>query len=300
MIIPTYNRRDLLAQALDSVLAQTRPADEVIVIDDGSTDGTDAMLRERYAERLGERLRYIWQANSGVSAARNHGMRLARGRYLALLDSDDAWLPDKTARQVDWLQAHPDFGMCLCNVARVDEAQRVLDVFHRRDVIVEDGWVLRWILHNPSLVPASVLMRREVFDDVGGFDERLRTAEDIDYHLRIARSWKIGVVAETLVHAMRGHDGLSAAASTYDDYVAVMERAVRDAAGVVDDGERHHALAAAYVRNARGMLMRNRWRDGAGLAAKAWRTSARGDVRRDVLGLVAFGLRRAVRSALPG
>ncbi|WP_119718324.1 glycosyltransferase family 2 protein [Cognatilysobacter tabacisoli] len=300
VIIPTYNRRDLLPQALDSVIAQTRQADEVIVIDDGSRDGTGDMLEERYRPQLGERLRYVWQANTGVSGARNHGMRLARGRYFALLDSDDVWLPEKTARQVDWLQARPDYGMCLCDVARVDETGRPIDVFHRRDVIAEDGWILRWVLHNPSLVPASVMMRREVFDDVGGFDESLRTAEDIDYHLRIARRWPIGVVAEPLVRAMRGHEGLSATSSTYDDYVAVMERAVRDAAGAVDDAERHHALASAYIRNARGMLLRGRWRDGARLAARAWATSPHAQVRRGVLALVPFAARRAVRSAMPG
>ncbi|HJW46532.1 MAG TPA: hypothetical protein VJ484_08580, partial [Lysobacter sp.] len=112
--------------------------------------------------------------------------------------------------------------------------------------------------------------------------------------------WRIGVVDEVLVRAMRGHEGLSATSSTYDDYVAVMERAVQDAAGLVDDGERHHALAAAYVRNARGMLLRGRWRDAAQLAARAWRTSTRAEVRRGVLALIPFGMRRAVRGMLPG
>ncbi len=138
-IIPTYNRRELVQHAIDSALAQTRPVDEIIVIDDGSTDGTGDALRARY----GERIRYHWQANAGVAAARNAGMAMARGRYFALLDSDDAWRAEKTARQVAWLDARPDFGMVLCDVIRVDVGRKPYDVFHRRELLPADGWVLQ-------------------------------------------------------------------------------------------------------------------------------------------------------------
>jgi glycosyltransferase involved in cell wall biosynthesis len=295
-IIPTYNRRELVVRAIDSVLSQTRRVDEIVVVDDGSTDGTEAHLRERY----GDRIRYVWQANAGVSAARNHGMSIAEGRYFALLDSDDEWLPEKTARQLEWMEAHPDFGMVLCDVERVDSDHRLIDVFRRRDTIPEDGWILRWIIHNPALAPASALLRREVIADAGGFDTGLRTAEDIDFHLRIAQRWKIGVVEASLVRAMRGHDGLSAESTTYDDYVRVVERAVGNARGVVDEMELDRALAATYARNARGMLIRNRWRDGWGLATRAWRLTPDRALRGDLLKLVPFGLRRAVRSLLAG
>ena len=277
------------------MLSQTRRVAEIVVVDDGSTDGTEAYLRERYDDRI----RYVWQANAGVSAARNHGMAIAHGRYFALLDSDDEWLPEKTARQVDWMEAHPDFGMVLCDVERVDSEHRLIDVFRRRDTIPEDGWVLRWIIHNPALAPASALLRREVVADVGGFDTSLRTAEDIDFHLRVAQRWRIGVVEAPLVRAMRGHDGLSAESTTYDDYVRVVERAIGNAKGVVDEAELHLALASTYARNARGMLIRNRWRDGWNLAARAWRLTPDRRLRGDLLKLVPFGLRRAMRGLLP-
>lgn len=293
-IIPTYNRRELLLRALDSVVAQTRAVDEIIVIDDGSTDGTDAALRARDDPRI----RYHWQPNAGVSAARNRGMAMARGRYIALLDSDDVWLPEKTRLQYEFLDARPDFGLVLCDVIRTDGEHRDTDVFHRRDVIREDGWALRWIIHNPSLVPASAMFTREVFTDTGGFDESLRTAEDIDFHLRIARRWRIGVVEVPLVRAMRGHEGLSSTSSTYDDYVRVMERAIGDAEGLLDDTERRLAMARTYYNNARGMLMRRRWRDGYGLAAKAWRADP--GLRVKIVGLIPFALRRAVRGLSPG
>ncbi|MET0755451.1 MAG: glycosyltransferase family A protein [Pseudoxanthomonas sp.] len=295
-IIPTYNRRELVVRAIDSVLSQTWGVDEIVVVDDGSTDGTEAHLRQRY----GDRIRYVWQANAGVSAARNHGMSIAQGRYFALLDSDDEWLPEKTARQIEWMEAHPDYGMVLCDVERVDGEHRLIDVFRRRDTIPEDGWVLPWIIYNPALAPASAMLRREVVDDVGGFDTTLRTAEDIDFHLRVAQRWRIGVVEASLVRAMRGHDGLSAEASTYDDYVRVVERAVENARGVVEEQELNRALASTYARNARGMLMRKRWRDGWSLARRAWRLTPDPALRGDLLRLLPFGLRRAVRSLLPG
>ena len=297
-IIPTYNRGTILPRALESVLAQTRQPDEVIVIDDGSTDGTGDMLAETFAHRFGKRLHYVWQPNAGVSAARNHGMRLARGDFFAFLDSDDTWLPDKTQRQADWLAGHADYGMVLCDVERTDDALRRIDVFRRRDVIPADGWVLRWLLHNPSLAPVSAMMRRQVFEDVGGFDERLRTAEDIEYHQRIAARWRIGVFDEILASAVRGHQGLSATSSTYDDYVAVMEQAVELARGKVEDAEHLHALGAAYVRNARGMLIRWRWRDAMNLATKAWRTSPHPDVRLGVAALFPFAARRTLSRLL--
>ncbi|HRO28701.1 MAG TPA: glycosyltransferase family A protein, partial [Luteimonas sp.] len=158
VIIPTWNRRELIGRAIDSVLAQTRPVDEVIVVDDGSTDDTQAYLADRY----GERISCIRQANAGVSAARNRGLAMARGRYIALLDSDDEWLPEKTQRQVAFLDANPGVGMVLCNVMRMDPDGSMIDVFDRRRQIPEDGPALRWVLRDPALAPLSVLMRREV------------------------------------------------------------------------------------------------------------------------------------------
>ena len=295
-IIPTWNRRDLVCRAIDCALEQAEDGDECIVIDDGSTDGTGEVLAERY----GARIRYHHQANAGVSAARNAGMALARGRYIALLDSDDLWLPGKTAQQRAWLDADPDYGTVLCDVVRVDGDGVPYDTFVRREVLREDGWALRWLLDNPSLVPASAMFRREVFTDTGGFDITLRTAEDIDFHLRVARRFRIGVVEAPLVEAMRGHDGLSAEASTYDDYLQVFERAIADCAGQIDDRVRHRALAAAYARNARGMLIRSRWRDGWRLARKAWMLSDAPELRDELRALAPFAAKRFLRSLLPG
>ena len=116
VIIPTYNRRTYVQEAIDSVLAQTYPDYEIIVIDDGSTDGTDQVLHARY----GDRIRYVWQENQGESAARNRGIALARGEYIALLDSDDLWLPDKLAKQIPFLDSHPGAVLALPQVWQIN------------------------------------------------------------------------------------------------------------------------------------------------------------------------------------
>ncbi len=281
-------------RAIDSALAQTHRIDEIIVVDDGSDDGTGALLDERY----GDRIRYVWQANAGVSAARNHGLRLARGRYLALLDSDDVWLPEKTALQVALLRAHPDFGMVLCDVECVDPAGRTIEIVHRREVFREDGPALRWAIHSPALAPASAILRREVYEDVGGFDESLRTAEDIDFHLRVAQRWPMGVVESPLVRTLRGHDGLSADPHTYDDYIRVVERAIANARGLIDDAELDRALATNYARNARGLMIRGRWSDAMRLGHRAWRLTPDRGVRGMLLRLVPFAARRGLHQLL--
>ena len=294
VIIPTWNRRDLCLRAVRSVLAQTRAVDEIIVVDDGSTDGT----AEALAAEFGPRVRCVRQANAGVAAARNAGLALAQGRYIALLDSDDLWLPEKMARQADWLDAHPDFGMVLCNVQRVDRHGAPIDIFRRRDFIPEDGRVLRWVLRNPALAPVSAVLRREVVEDIGGFDPALATAEDIDFHLRIAHRWPIGVIDEELVRATREHDGLSSLDRTCDDYQQVVERFVAARRGEVPDADLDAGLAWASARNARGLLLQDRWRDAGRLARQAWRLAPDAACRKEVLRLARMALRRGLAQAL--
>jgi glycosyltransferase involved in cell wall biosynthesis len=251
-IIPTYNRSRDLRIAVGTALAQTYPASalEIIVVDDGSTDDTAAVV----AREFGDRVRYLAKPNGGVSSARNHGMAAARGDYLALLDSDDEWLPTHVAEQAGFLDRHPDFGLVITDVARMDEQRVDFEIFRRREFIPVDGWVLPHVLRNPALAPASAMLTRAVYEDVGGFDETLRTAEDLDFHLRIALRWQIGVIEKPLTRAMRGHEGLSALARTYRDYLEVVERFVARHGDAIAPRDRDAALLHAYARNARGMM----------------------------------------------
>jgi glycosyltransferase involved in cell wall biosynthesis len=249
-VIPTYNRRDDVLVAVRTAVEQTYRELEIIVVDDGGSDDS----AEALARTFGERIRILRKPNGGVSSARNFGMAAANGEYIALLDSDDEWLPTKIEQQVDYLEAHPTYGMVITNVERMDGDRRGFEVFDRREQIPEDGWVLRHVLRNPALAPASAMLRKEVLADVGGFDEGLRTAEDLDFHLRIAARWPIGVIPEVLTRAMRGHEGLSALAQSYRDYLTVIERFVRDHGHRIDARDRDAALLEAYARNVRGLL----------------------------------------------
>jgi glycosyltransferase involved in cell wall biosynthesis len=270
-VIPTFNRRALVCRAIDCALAQTYPNQEIIVVDDGSTDGTGDLLREQY----GDRLVYVPQPNGGVSRARNRGMSLARGELIALLDSDDEWDATKLAKQAAFLEQHPDYGMVLCDVRRIDGQRRPIDVFERRSVIPHDGDVLEFVMQNPSLVPASAMFRRAVYSHLGGFDESLRTAEDIELHLRIAANYKIGVIPEPLTTAMRGHEGLSADPDSDFDYVRVMEGFIAAHTDRIPRPVRRRALFRAYERNSRSAFMSGRYLRGWSFLFKGIRTAGR-------------------------
>lgn len=268
-IIPTYQRPADLRLALASVVAQTYPAEalEIIVVDDGSADDGAA----RVCAELGERVRYLKKPNGGVSAARNHGMAAATGAYLALLDDDDEWRPTKIARQVELLTRRPEIGMVITDVERMDADRVGFEIFRRRELIPVDGWVLPHVLRNPALAPASAMLRREVFTATGGFDTTLRTAEDLDFHLRVAARFQIAVIAEPLTRAMRGHQGLSALARTNRDYLDAIERFVDTHAAQIAPPDRAAALFWAYLRNVRGALTVGTLSDAARLTVQAAR-----------------------------
>ena len=257
-IIPTFNRRGIVTRAIESALTQTYKDQEIIVVDDGSTDGTCEHLQATY----GAKIRVLTQKNAGVSAARNAGMRASTGSLIALLDSDDEWEPTKLVKQVAFLRDHSDFGMILTDVRRVDGAGQTIDIFRRREVIRQDGDVFADVLVNPSLVPASAVFRRAVFEQTGGFDESLNTAEDIDFHLRVAADFKIGVLEESLTIAARSGDGLSSVGSSDSDYVRVVERVIREHSKRIPQDVRNIAFFQTYLRNARSSFLSGRLVEG--------------------------------------
>ncbi len=250
-IIPTYNRADKIGAAVQSALEQTWPHQETIVVDDGSTDDTSAVLARLRAPGV----RVLRKANGGVSSARNFGVAHARGDLIAFLDSDDVWRPDKLAKQVGFFAAHPGFALVLTDVEKVDEQGRPLGIFKRRDVIPHDGDVLPFVLRDPRLVPPSIMITRAAWDDVGGFDTGLATGEDLDFHLRVALRHRIGVVEEPLVRCARGHDGLSTMGGSHRAYVRVMERFLREAGEAVDAPMRREVLLNTYLRNLPGLAV---------------------------------------------
>ncbi|MCB6179842.1 glycosyltransferase family 2 protein [Rhodobacter sp. Har01] len=199
VVIPTYNRRMLVPRAIDSVLAQTRPADEIIVVDDGSSDGTEAAL----AERFGSRIRYVAQANQGVAAARNHGISLARFDLVAFLDSDDVWRPEKLALQVPAM-ADPGVVLSATNWAweNAPDAGRFQQLGHASPHPVEtDRAPLFQLCHRRGhgLLIQTCLVRRAALTRIGGFDATLRISEDMDLLFRLAEEGGFALLSPILM-----------------------------------------------------------------------------------------------------
>jgi len=182
VVIPTFNRACLIVAAIDSVLDQTHPHYEIIVVDDGSTDDTGQRLRERY----GSRIRYVYQENQGESAARNRGIALAKGALVAFLDSDDIWLPSKLEEQVAALRARLGSPMVFCQVLLVDKDGRDLDQAPLGTELTQDTVALEQVYQGNVIVNSTVLARRSALESVGGFDPQIRYGEDWDLWVRLA------------------------------------------------------------------------------------------------------------------
>lgn len=198
VIIPTFNRARTLPRALDSVLQQRRAADQIIVVDDGSTDATAELLSRHYPQI--ERLR---QNNRGVSSARNTGIQAATGDWIALLDSDDAWLPDKLAQQMACLQHNPDTRLIHSDEIWIRNGVRVNP--HRKHKKY-GGWIFRHCLPLCAISPSAAMIRRDLFDDIGWFDETLPACEDYDFWLRVCAREPVTFIDSHLIYKHGGHD----------------------------------------------------------------------------------------------
>ena len=199
VVIPTYNRGHLIRGALDSIACQDYRPLEVIVVDDGSTDNTTEAVRSWMSSRRdGLSLRLVRQKNQGGNAARNAGIRAARGELVAFLDSDDQWHADKLSRQHAVLRDDARIGGVYCGVRhdRLDSGDPPLS--YPREYPA--GELLDELLVRDVTAPTSTyLVRREVFDTVGDFDEALQARQDWDMWIRMASRYHIGVVPEPLV-----------------------------------------------------------------------------------------------------
>ncbi len=198
VVIPTHNRAWSLRDAVDSVLDQEYAPFELLVIDDGSTDETPALLAE-----YGDRIRVLRQTNRGVSAARNRGIAAANGILVAFLDSDDRWLPGKLATQAAFFAEHPEARICqteelwVRNGVRVNPRRR-----HRK----RSGMIFEPSLALCLVSPSAVMVRRSLFDEIGLFDESLPACEDYDLWLRVARRHPVHLVDKPLIVKHGGHE----------------------------------------------------------------------------------------------
>lgn len=198
VIIPTYNRAWCLKKAIDSVLSQKAAKFELIVVDDGSTDQTQPLLREYIG-----RLINLKQSNRGVSAARNAGIRIAKGALVAFLDSDDQWLPGKLAVQNTFFDAHPKAVACQTEEIWIRNGVRVNP---KRKHAKPSGNIFKRSLKLCLVSPSAVMLKKSVFDEVGLFDETLPACEDYDMWLRIGCRYPVRLLKTPLIAKYGGHD----------------------------------------------------------------------------------------------
>ena len=234
VVIPTYNYGRFVCTAVDSALSQTFQPLEVIVVDDGSTDDT----RERLSQ-YGDHIRYIYQVNKHLSAARTTGIRAARGEFIALLDSDDLWAPEKLARQVALLLQYPELGA-------VGTEKFCIDINGNRlpDMDATDGGVefvelsLRDFLEFSPLCPSATMMRRRCFDEVGCFDETLRSVEDMEMWLRVRARYPVFKLTAKLTGFRVHPTSMSTMAeSMFRNHLKVLDKAF----GTIPELQQHGA-----------------------------------------------------------
>ena len=188
VIIPAYNKADFTVKTVESVLAQTYKNLEIIVVDDGSEDQTRNSLSPYEG-----RIHYFYKKNGGACSARNFGLRAAKGKYVGFLDCDDLYLKDKIARSVDFLEEHPDFGFVHTGVYLIDAKDQIVGRFTCAKDLQIDRIAPFLIMENCVSNP-TVLMRKECFETVGGFDETIFTPADWDLWLRLAERYRVGFI----------------------------------------------------------------------------------------------------------
>jgi len=211
VIIPAYDSAAYIPDAIGSVLGQTYQDFEIIVVDDGSRDGTRELVESRYPEA-----QFIRIEHGGAARARNVGIRNAGGEFVAFLDADDVWLPRKLEKQMTHFDRDPDVAMIFTENNYYDD-RGVIDYSHKFDKrVLMRGCVPANILLYSYVTTPTVIVRKKVFDDVGFFDEGLTIAEDDNLWIRISSKYKIHLIEEILVSVRRNHGSLTS------DIVAVI------------------------------------------------------------------------------
>ncbi|NQU43060.1 glycosyltransferase [bacterium] len=220
VILPVHNRAWCIARAIRSVFSQDYRPLELIVVDDGSTDATPKVIEKTLAD-LGNSPRtpesqILRQENQGVSGARNTAIRAGRGKMVALLDSDDSWEPSKTSRQIGQLSARPDLMLNQTDEIWIRDG---VQVNRPRHLLKSEGDLFRQCLDHCAVSPSAVMMRRELLDEIGLFDESYPACEDYEMWLRATSRYEVGLIPEPLLIKYGGHeDQLSRTVLALDRY----------------------------------------------------------------------------------
>jgi len=196
-IIATYNRDKFLEKTLISVINQTIPIDEIIIVDDGSTDNTKHVVKPYD-------IKYIFQQNQGVSSARNRGLKEVKNEWVCFLDSDDIWEETKLEKQIQFHQQNPNILF-----SHTDELWKFNDkvIKQKKHQYKPSGFCFEQNLANTLIGASTLMIHKSIFDDIGYFDEKLVACEDYDLWLRILTKYELGLVNEKLITKIAGHSG---------------------------------------------------------------------------------------------
>lgn len=211
VVLPTYNRADIIGKSIESVLNQTYQDLELIIVDDGSTDDTEATINDFKDDRI---LYHRLEQNGGVSRARNIGVELATYDLVALEDSDDIWLPTKLGKQMKYWEQYPDFGMLYCPY-EMKVGENLLVTPSGLPIDELEGNILHHLLLRNSIGAPTVLFKKEAFLECGGFDSEFKSLEDWDFAIQFAKKNKIGFLDEVLVRASYSTGGISSGFGAY-------------------------------------------------------------------------------------
>jgi glycosyltransferase involved in cell wall biosynthesis len=263
VIIATYNRARYLAEAIDSVLSQRFRSFELIIVDDGSTDDTQELLRS-----YGDRLRFYRQENRGPSAARNLGVHHARGEWIAIQDSDDLYRPSHLEVLFRYVEAHPECRMVFANGAYLDRPE------HGRDTIIpvgksrrlaRDGVTIEDIFQRSIVRLQAALISKSAYDEVGGHDESLRICMDLDLSFRLFMNFPVHYIDET-VFQYRKHDGNTGKDEDLRlmENIRVIEKLLKNYPAtrkLLGQQKLARRIAYRYYRLAKGRRKRGHYRD---------------------------------------
>ena len=236
VIIPTFNRKKTLERAIQSVMNQSLSPFEILIIDDGSNDGTEEWIKENF-----QNIKYIYQNNHGVSSARNIGIENAYGEWVAFLDSDDEWLPNKLYEQVKAIESNPEMKFFHTNEIWIRNGVRVNQMKKHKKY---GGYIFEKCLDICKISPSSVLIQKEVFDNIGIFDESLRVCEDYDLWLRITSKYPVVFLDIPLIYKYGGHaDQLSKVNDGIESYrIQSLEKIIKS--GFLSDEQKVMAVNA--------------------------------------------------------
>jgi len=193
IIIPVYNGEKYIAEAIESALGQTYRNFEIIVVNDGSNDNSYEKIKPFLPS-----VKYIFQENQGVAAARNTGIKNSSGELVAFLDQDDLWLPEKLEVQVNYLLQNPDVGLVHSNMSYINEEDKPVEPYFGRWQTDVSGWCFRDLFIDNRIAILTVLLRRECLDQLGFFNEKYASVDDYDLMLRISRKYPIGHIDREL------------------------------------------------------------------------------------------------------